>query len=59
MNTRKVIKTVFYPLVLMRREFIRGGVRYYKRHNLRKLAGLHYYLSMGGGTYQLEEPARP
>lgn len=25
MNTRKVIKTVFYPLVLMRREFIRGG----------------------------------
>lgn len=56
MNTRKVIKTVFYPLVLMRREFIRGGVRYYKRHNLRKLAGLHYYLSMGGERINWKNP---
>ena len=45
MNARKLMKTVFYPLVLVRRGMLAFLKYWYGEHNPRKLAGLIYYLS--------------
>ena len=45
MNVRKLKKTLFYPLVLIRRGMLAFLKYWYEEHNPRKLAGLIYYLS--------------
>lgn len=47
MNARKAIKGIFYPIIFLRRQFIEKVYSYYKKHNLRKLAGLIYYQNIG------------
>lgn len=47
MNKKSVIKKILYPAVLIRRRIISKLLRYYQNHNLKKLAGMKYYLASG------------
>ena len=46
-NKKRVIRTIFYPFVLIRRYFLKYYMSYLQKHDLKRLAGLIYKLNFG------------
>lgn len=44
---RRIIRTIFYPIVLIRRACLKCYMNYLKKHDLKRLAGLIYKLNFG------------
>lgn len=44
---KKIIKIIFYPIVLLRRLFLKNYMKYLQKHDLKRLAGLIYRLCFG------------
>lgn len=44
---KRIIRTIFYPFVLVRRYFLKYYMNYLQKHDLKRLAGLIYKLNFG------------